>query len=138
MGSKSSIRLPDGTEVVLNAGSKLTYDFSYGITSREVSLIGEGYFKVAKQKNSPFIVKTAKAHIKALGTEFNVKAYPEENEVEAILVEGTIQVNKFDLKKRRIELSDSGIILKPGQKILISDKDYSPKSKDQSQKGSPL
>lgn len=127
LGSKSSLTLPDGTEVVLNAGSKLTYDYSYGITSREVSLVGEGYFKVAKNKDNPFIVITTKARIKALGTEFNVKAYPDENTMEAILVEGSIQVQKMKYGTGE-KIEGKAIVLKPGQKILISDKDYNLKN----------
>jgi transmembrane sensor len=122
LGSKSNVRLPDGTEVTLNAGSKLTYDFNYGKKDRVVSLVGEAYFKVAKNKNKPFIVNTSKANIKALGTEFNVKAYPDENEVEAILVEGSIQINRIKSPDRKKGAKNNDeIVLKPGQKLSITD-----------------
>jgi transmembrane sensor len=116
MGSRSKIRLPDGTEVTLNAGSKLTYRMDYGKVLREVDFSGEGYFKVAKQKSKPFIVHTSKANIRALGTEFNVKAYPDENVIETILVEGSVVVNEINSSKDK---KSESVILKPGQKAQI-------------------
>jgi len=120
MGSKSKIRLPDGTVVTLNAGSKLTYRMDYGKVLREVEFSGEGYFKVAKQKDKPFIVHTSKASIRALGTEFNVKAYPDENIVETILVEGSVVINKIQpaIDTKSLKNTES-VILKPGQKLQI-------------------
>jgi ferric-dicitrate binding protein FerR (iron transport regulator) len=117
LGSKSKITLPDKTVVWLNAGSKLTYSKAYGKKLREVNLEGEGYFKVAKNADKPFIVHTSKANIKALGTEFNVKAYPDENTIETILVEGSVVVNKVSASEQDEE--DKSIVLKPGQKVLI-------------------
>ncbi|HEX2935071.1 MAG TPA: FecR family protein, partial [Bacteroidales bacterium] len=117
LGAKSKIILPDGTEVWLNAGSKLTYNMGYGQKTREVSLAGEGYFKVAKQKVKPFIVHTVKANIKALGTEFNVKAYPDEDFIETILVEGSVVVNQVNNDKKNANADEKEtVILKPGQK----------------------
>jgi transmembrane sensor len=120
LGSKSRIVLPDCTEVWLNAGSKLSYSMSYGKKLREVNLVGEGYFKVAKMHEKPFIVHTSKANIKALGTEFNVKAYPDENIIETILVKGKVEVDKITepggLKSSK---SEKSIVLIPGQKVLI-------------------
>ena len=121
LGAKSKITLPDGTEVWLNAGSKLTYNMGFGQKTREVSLTGEGYFKVAKQKEKPFIVHTVKANIKALGTEFNVKAYPDEDFIETILVEGSVVVNQVNNDKKTGKAYDKQpLILKPGQKARIS------------------
>lgn len=122
MGSKSTIHLPDGSEVTLNAGSKIVYGLEYGKKLREVTLVGEGYFKVAKQKEKPFIVHTANADIKALGTEFNVKAYPEENVVETILVEGSVAVNAVNIESR-LQENLKEVILTPGQKLQIFKKE---------------
>jgi ferric-dicitrate binding protein FerR (iron transport regulator) len=120
LGSKSQIRLPDGTEVVLNAGSKLTYTTDYGKKLREIEFSGEAYFKVAKMKDKPFIVHTSKTSIEALGTEFNVKAYPNENIIEAILVEGSIKIHKADIHKDSKGAKDNDVILKPGQMLQIA------------------
>jgi transmembrane sensor len=121
LGSKSKIILPDGTEVWLNAGSKLTYNMNYGASAREVNLTGEGYFKVTKNKNKPFIVHTVKANIKALGTEFNVKAYPDEPFIETILVKGSVAVNQINTLNNNYSKngSEGTLILKPGQKARI-------------------
>jgi ferric-dicitrate binding protein FerR (iron transport regulator) len=120
MGSKSKILLPDKSEVWLNAGSRLTYPMTYGNKFREVNLIGEGYFKVAKMANKPFIVHTSKAQIKAIGTEFNVKAYPDEKMVETILVKGIVAVRKTSDKETSKDFTtQNSVLLKPGQKIQI-------------------
>jgi transmembrane sensor len=120
LGSKSKILLPDKSEVWLNAGSRLTYSMTYGNKLREVNLIGEGYFKVAKMAGKPFIVHTSKAQIKAIGTEFNVKAYPDEKMVETILVKGIVAVRKTSDKETSKDFTNqNSVLLKPGQKILI-------------------
>lgn len=90
LGSKSVIDLPDGTKVWLNAGSKITYNNEYGRSTREVHLTGEAYFSVKTNKRVPFLVKTSDILVKALGTKFNVKAYPEEKTIIATLEEGKI------------------------------------------------
>jgi transmembrane sensor len=78
-GAKSEVILPDGSHVWINAGSSIKYDNNYNKTSRTLLLEGEAYFKVAKNKDIPFIVNTADIDIVAVGTEFNVKAYADED-----------------------------------------------------------
>lgn len=94
MGAKINMSLADGTKVWLNAGSKLVYSQGYNKTNRQVALIGEGYFEVAKNKKLPFLVEAGGLQVKAVGTAFNVKAYPDEKEVEATLIEGIIDVTE--------------------------------------------
>lgn len=91
-GSNSEVVLPDGTKVSLNAGSTLSYKGSYGLTDRSVNLIGEGYFDVVTDPEVPFIVEAQGLRIKALGTKFNVKAYPEEKAIITTLVEGIVLI----------------------------------------------
>ncbi len=117
LGSQSRIVLPDSTEVWLNAGSKLTYSEEYGKVNRTVHLDGEGYFKVFKNPDKPFIVQTKKAKIRALGTEFNVKAYPDENKTETFLVKGSVMIDKINSPKS--SETEQSIVLKPGQKFVI-------------------
>jgi transmembrane sensor len=111
-GSKTSLLLPDGTKVWLNAGSKLTYDSSFGKTLREVSLSGEGYFDVVKNKQQPFIIHASKINIKVLGTEFDVKSYPTDKTTEASLIRGSIEVTFNDQPTKKV-------ILKPNEKIVV-------------------
>lgn len=133
LGSKSIVVLPDKTEVCLNAGSKLTYSKAYGEKFREVNFEGEGYFKVAKMPQKPFIVHTKRANIKALGTEFNVKAYPEENTIETILVKGSVIVNK--IQNSGDDKNSQSIVLKPGQKVLIYKDETKPETDTKEKQG---
>lgn len=91
-GSKSKVRLPDGSLVWLNAGSTLRYSSDFNVNSREVYLEGEGYFDVTRNEQTPFLVQTTTITIKVLGTAFNVKAYPEESVVETTVERGSVQL----------------------------------------------
>lgn len=112
-GSKSALTLPDGTRLWVNSGSKLTYDNNFGKTNRDIQITGEVYFDVAQNSKLPFIVTAGKIKIKALGTAFNVKAYPEEKIVETTLVQGLVEVVKEGNKKT--------ILLKPSEKVVITE-----------------
>lgn len=92
-GQKSDIFLPDGTKVHLNADSKLRYGSHFNGKQRQVELIGEAYFKVVKDAQSPFIVKAGDIQVRALGTSFNVQAYPEDENITTYLSEGSVIVS---------------------------------------------
>lgn len=112
-GSKTSIVLPDGTEVWLNCFSTLTYTtagFSSG--RREVSLVGEAMFKVKHDSLHPFIVHTKNFDVTDLGTVFNVQAYPEDNNGQASLISGSIEVMTKGKHSRKV-------LLAPNQRIII-------------------
>ena len=91
-GSKSQITLPDGSIAWINAGSRLTYKSDYNLNERMVDLQGEAYFDVRSNKEKPFVVQTSHLKVKAYGTVFNVKAYPEEKTIVTTLVEGNVEV----------------------------------------------
>jgi transmembrane sensor len=95
LGSVTLIDLPDGSKVWLNAGSEITYNPSFGQSERNVKLTGEAYFDVKTNKSIPFLVKTSDVIIKAIGTKFNVKAYPDENIITATLEEGKIMLTSL-------------------------------------------
>lgn len=113
-GSRSVAYLPDGTVVWLNAGSELSYKVNSG-KNREVKLSGEAFFKVKTDKKHPFIVQAKGLSIKALGTSFNVKAYPEEKKVTTTLVEGIVNIEK----QEGGTLKPIVITMKPNQKVVI-------------------
>jgi len=92
MGSQSTVDLPDGSRVWLNGGSQLSYDHAYDIHDREVQLTGEGCFEVAINPEKPFVVKAGNLSIKAYGTTFNVKAYPEDKVIITTLVKGKVTI----------------------------------------------
>jgi transmembrane sensor len=113
-GSKTTtLVLPDGTKVWLNAGSKLNYDKNYGNNIREVGLTGEAYFDVVKNPEKPFIIHTSKIDIKVLGTAFNVKSYPGEKTIETSLIRGSIEITFKDRPSEKV-------ILKPNEKLVVA------------------
>jgi ferric-dicitrate binding protein FerR (iron transport regulator) len=116
-GSKATIELPDKSKVVLNAGSKIYCKEGFGKSHRNLKLVGEGYFTVAKNKDLPFIVNAGNLNVKALGTEFNVKAYPEDSNIQAVLIHGSIQINKDNSKE-----NNTSVVLKPKQSLIYNKK----------------
>jgi hypothetical protein len=106
-GNRSFVTLSDGSQVWLNAGSRLIYPSEFVDKKREVLLVGEAFFKVAKQDNHPFIVKTLDIEIKVLGTSFNVSAYPEDYSVQTALIEGSVEMYETNagLFNKKIKLS---------------------------------
>ncbi len=119
-GANSKVTLPDGSFVWLNAESNLRYSNQFGKKNREIYLTGEAFFEVAKNKSKVFIVQASDLSIKAYGTSFNVKSYPEENTVEATLIEGSIGVKRTGLKNKSDE-----IVLEPNQRVVY----YKPSNK---------
>ena len=105
--------LPDGTVVWINAGTKIRYKAEQN--TRDVFLEGEAYFKVKHDAEHPFIVHAGNIAVKALGTEFNVSAYPGEDHVEATLIKGKVQITME-------EKPDQKIILAPNEKLTVTNK----------------
>lgn len=91
-GETFKVVLSDGTEVFLNSDSRLSYPTVFKGKERSVFLEGEGYFKVTRDTEHPFIVKSGKMQVRVLGTEFNVRSYsPDETCV--TLIEGKVAVS---------------------------------------------
>ena len=112
-GEQTQIRLPDGSLVILNAESALTYPVNFSTRlKREVSLIGEGYFEVAKDKTHPFVVFSKQQEVEVLGTHFNINSYADEPVVATTLVEGSVKVRPF---------KGNETLLKPGYQSIYSD-----------------
>ena len=112
-GQRARLVLQDGTEVWLNAKSKLVYPARFTGDVRKVSIEGEAFFKVAKDPSRPFIVSTHDVDIRVLGTRFNVCGYPETGYVQTSLLEGSVRV--FFREKE-----SDGITLKPDQQVTVS------------------
>lgn len=113
-GSRSKIQLPDGSQVWINASSKLSYPKTFSPKSREVYLDGEAYFDVVHDPAHPFIVHTSAIDIKALGTAFNVKSYDADPTIEATLIHGSIEVS------RPGQPNSPTILLKPHEKLVLN------------------
>ncbi|ACU02529.1 FecR family protein [Pedobacter heparinus] len=108
-GGQYMLILPDRTRVWLNAESAISYPSVFSGTERTVTLTGEAYFEVTKDKQHPFKVKTGAAEIKVLGTHFNIMSYADEGQTQISLAEGSV----------RVELGKAAQILFPGQQALI-------------------
>ena len=92
MGMRSSVVLSDGTKVILNAGTTLSYPTAFVSGQREVKVNGEAFFEVSHDKEHPFIVSTSKYQVKAVGTSFNVYDYQDSPQFEAALLNGKVEV----------------------------------------------
>lgn len=121
-GQRYEVALEDGTNVELNSASQLAFNISDS-KYRNVSLDGEAYFDVAKDKNRPFVVKTKRMDIEVLGTEFNVSTYSSPNYYSTTLVEGSIQISTPNGGKRLIEPSEQARILLDDYKIEVHQAD---------------
>lgn len=93
-GGQYQLVLPDGTKVWLNAASSLKFPVEFKGNRRMVTLTGEAYFEVAKNKKMPFIVKSKDVETLVLGTHFNIKAYDENPQIKVTLLEGAVKLTK--------------------------------------------
>lgn len=112
-GQRACLVLQDGTEVWLNAKSKLVYPAQFTGEERRVKVEGEAFFNVAKDSVKPFIVSAMDVDMKVLGTQFNVYCYPDAGYVETSLLEGSVRVF-FSGKEKE------GILLKPDQQVTAA------------------
>lgn len=110
-GGEYQLVLPDGTKVWLNAASSIRFPVAFVGKKRKVTITGEVYFEVAKDKKKPFIVSSGSMDIEVLGTHFNVSAYNEESIIKTTLLEGSVRINNN--KK-------SEVYLVPGQQSQLN------------------
>ncbi|WP_316800854.1 FecR family protein [Pedobacter frigidisoli] len=108
-GGEYKVTLSDGSMVMLNAGSKLTFPMGFRGADRRVYVDGEAFFRVAKDPQKPFIVTVGGNEVKVLGTQFNVSNYPENDGVETTLLEGSVNFSNASGKE---------VFLKPNQQVL--------------------
>lgn len=104
-GGQYTLTLSEGTKVVLNAASSLTYPTKFSGKERKVELTGEGYFEVAHNKAMPFRVVSRNQTVEVLGTHFNINSYLDEPGIKTTLLEGSVNVN--------------GTLLKPDQQAAL-------------------
>nr|WP_199082822.1 FecR family protein [Pedobacter sp. ASV19] len=117
-GGQYQIRLPDGSKVWLNAASKLIYPVSFnGRGQREVTLSGEAYFEISKDKQHPFRVKSAGQEVEVLGTHFNINSYSDEVGVKTTLLEGSVSISALRHLDPARHLD--GVVLKPGEQATL-------------------
>lgn len=112
----SVIFLSDGSKVRLKEGSKLIYPASFTGQTREVTLIGEAFFDIARDEQKPFLIHAGNITTKVLGTSFNIKAYEEEESSEVSVITGRVSVSVKGEEKMITE----ELILAPNQKAIYS------------------
>ena len=117
-GGTYAVTLPDGTDVWLNAASTLKYPRRFGTDIREVELVGEAYFDVAKDETRPFRVVSASQAVEVLGTAFNVSAYPDEPETKTTLVEGKIRMT-LGGTGTGIAQANPTVVLSPNEQSVV-------------------
>ncbi|MEQ9289926.1 MAG: DUF4974 domain-containing protein [Cyclobacteriaceae bacterium] len=115
-GQKSHVILKDGSKITLNSESQIKYDQGFGTTNRDVKLTGEAYFEVAKNVAIPFNVEANNTITTAIGTAFNISAFPMEESTVISLASGKVKV----LSKGKGANSDSEVFLDPGKEYLVA------------------
>jgi transmembrane sensor len=103
--------LPDGSTAFLNKKSELTYTYDTRGKTRKVELKGEAYFVVKHEEEKPFVIEADEILVRDIGTEFNLKAYPDKDTIEIIVTHGEVQF---------YTRLDSGLNLQAGQKAIYS------------------
>jgi transmembrane sensor len=124
-GKRTFIALEDGTNVWLNADSRLSYPKSFKeAKTREIQLEGEAYFDVAEDKQKPFIVHTSDIRIKVLGTSFNVKSYEKDGTIETTLIRGKVTIEStVDSKNLTLLPSQQAVFEKQSKKLFLEHKE---------------
>lgn len=110
-GGQYEVNLPDGSIVWLNAASSLHFPVNFTGKQRRVTVTGEAYFNIKKDRNKPFIVATGSQEVEVLGTEFNVNSYSVSS-ISTSLVAGSVRVTN--------SLSKQQTILQPGRQAVLN------------------
>lgn len=111
-GGQYWVVLPDGSRVLLNAASSLTYPTAFTGTERKVELTGEAYFEVAHNAARPFRVYSKSQIVEVLGTHFDINTYDDEPAVKTTLLEGRVKVTSTAKNQTRF--------LQPGQQAFLN------------------
>lgn len=111
-GKTASLNLSDGTRMQLNSGTKVVFKAGMNGRKREIFLNGEAFLDVAHDENRPFKVKTDRLDVSVLGTRFNVKAYPSDEQQSVVLVSGKVSVTG--------NLLDHDYLMNPAQRFCYN------------------
>jgi transmembrane sensor len=103
--------LPDGSTAFLNKKSELTFEFNPREKTRKVKLKGEAYFTVKHEEEKPFVIEAEDILVRDIGTEFNLKAYPDKDTIEIIVTHGEVQF---------YTRNDPGLNLQAGERAIYT------------------
>lgn len=138
-GGQYKLRLPDGTDVWLNAASSITYPTAFTGAYRKVTVTGEVYFEVAKDKTKPFKVNVDnKSEVEVVGTHFNINSYGDDGSIKTTLLEGRVRVGGRQQaagsekmvrgKGQKAKEDEQSVILKPGEQASVLPLSQTPRS----------
>jgi ferric-dicitrate binding protein FerR (iron transport regulator) len=109
------VSLPDGSVIILNSASSVSYSNQFGKKSREITLSGEAYFEVTPDKSKPFVIYANNAQIKVVGTSFNVDANDAKDKVDVYVASGVVELS--DITDR-----NNKVLLHPGNSGMINNR----------------
>jgi ferric-dicitrate binding protein FerR (iron transport regulator) len=112
-------KLPDGSTAILYRNSTLQYSMDFNATTRDISLIGEAYFKVVPNKDKPFVITVDDLKIKVVGTAFNVKQI--ENKKVYVQVQSGVVELSSDKTKLRLYKGQSCIYSSSDRSLVVVD-----------------
>ena len=117
-GTKQEVILPDGTSLVMSAGSRVTYPSSFEGEERQIFVDGEIFANVTHDKDDrPFVVRSGEVSVTVLGTTFNLQAYRGTKEVCLHLLEGSVRMDVSDGSQ------ESSCMVRPGQYVVYNRED---------------
>lgn len=123
-GETYRLRLPDGSDVWLNAASSIKYPANFAnLKERKVFLTGEAYFEVAKDKTRPFIVNSQFQAVEVLGTHFNINAYANQRKIKTTLLEGSVKVSVLKKLSSAKEIKPNQVAIFEGNSINVEEVD---------------
>lgn len=114
-----NVQLPDGSQVILNRRSELSYAQDFGEEKRTVILKGEAFFEVTHDKLKPFIIQPNGAAVEVLGTSFNVQAYDSVDAIEVIVETGIVKLSVAKLNEEvKLVAGQKGVYQKNNDKLI--------------------
>ena len=122
-GGDYHLTLEEGSEIQINAASEILFPTRFNENIRKVYLTGEAFFRVKANKEHPFLVETGPLTIIATGTEFNIRAYPDEENINVSLVTGTVHIKNKGESITTLSPGESFCFSKTSQKYKLEDID---------------
>lgn len=120
-GGQFQVLLPDGSRVWLNAASSLKFPVAFTGKERAVELQGEGYFEIARNTTTPFLVTAGDMKVQVLGTEFNITAYADEAAVSTTLVQGAVRIGDAGAASRLLHLGQQAVLQHDAPQVTVTD-----------------
>lgn len=112
-GKRSSLKLIDGSNIIINAGTRVVYPEKFIGDKREIYVDGEVYADIAPDRTRPFIVRSSDLSVEVLGTKFNMSTYENEDNKSIVLEEGSVRI-------RQEKIRGKSVIIKPSQMFMLT------------------